>query len=600
MQVVILAAGMGKRLKYKTAEHTKSMVSILGKTFLEHSLDKLTQFDISRIIIVIGYCGNEIKQIIGDSYNNVPVIYVENKIYETTNNIYSLSLAKDYLYSEDTLLLESDLIYDAEIIQKLLQNPYPNLAVVDKYQAYMDGTVVKVNENDEITAFVSKEHFDYGEIDKYYKTVNIYKLSQSFLQNQYLPFLDAYCKAIGNNSYYEQVLKVLLSLEKKDLKVLRLEHEKWYEVDDLQDYDIAECLFCDGAEKLAKYAKRYGGYWRFSDLKDFCYLVNPYFPPKRLFEEMKNNFEDLLMNYPSGQAVQDNLIANTFDLDEEMVAVGNGAAELIKVLLSEMNGDVGIILPTFQEYPSRLSKLTKVHYFTPANADFSYSVEDLKNFARQIDILILINPDNPSGNFITKARLIELAEFYKMKNKTIVLDESFVDFSEELEENSLLHKDILKEFPNLILIKSISKSYGVPGLRLGIAASANIPLIKKLKINLPVWNINSYAEFFMQILNKYKDAYRQACRKISDNRTIFFHQLSKIPFLRPIPSQANYILCEVLAPYKADEICQELLKSDILIKNCQNKMGFNGRQYIRLAVKSKEDNNFLINVLEKL
>ncbi len=600
MQVVILAAGMGKRLKQKTQEHTKSMVPILGKTFLEHSLDKLTKFDISRIIIVIGYCGEEIKRVIGDSYNNVPVFYIENKIYKSTNNIYSLSLAKNYLCAEDTLLLESDLIYDVEIIQKLLQNPYPNLAVVDKYQSYMDGTVVKINQNDEIMEFVPKEHFDYKEVENYYKTVNIYKFSQSFLKNQYLPFLEVYCKTIGYNSYYEQVLKVLLSLEKKDLKVLRLEHEKWYEVDDLQDFDIAECLFCSNEDRMLRYEKRYGGYWRFADLKDFCYLVNPYFPSQQMIEEIKNKFENLLMNYPSGQKIQQNLMVNIFNLDEDMIAVGNGAAELISCLLSEINGRIGIILPTFQEYPMRVTKTSEVHYFLPKNSDFSYSVDDLKIFAQEIDTLILINPDNPSGNFIEKNDFLELVKFYKEHGKKIILDESFVDFSENLDDNSFLQKDILKEFPNLIVIKSISKSYGVPGLRLGLVASSDMLLVRKCRENLPIWNINSFAEFFLQILNKYKDAYRQACRKIADNRKIFFNQLAKIPFLRPIPSQANYILCEVLSPYRADKICMELLKSNIFVKNCQNKMGFDGSQYIRLAVKSQEENDFLICALEML
>jgi len=243
MQVVILAAGMGKRLKSKTKNHTKSMVEILGKTFLEHSLDKVTKHDISKIVIVIGYCGDEIKAVIGDNYNGVPGVYINNEVYATTNNIYSLYLAKDYLEKEDTLLLESDLIYEQKVIDDLISNPYPNLAVVAKYRNYMDGTVVKINENDEITAFISKEHFDFDEVKTYYKTVNIYKFSKDFLEHEYLPFLEAYCSTMGKNSYYEQVLKILLSLEKNSLRVLKLGDEKWYEVDDLQDYDIAECLF---------------------------------------------------------------------------------------------------------------------------------------------------------------------------------------------------------------------------------------------------------------------------------------------------------------------------------------------------------------------
>lgn len=598
MQVVILAAGMGKRLKNKTKSHTKSMVEILGKTFLEHSLDKLTKFDISRIIIVIGYCGDEIQEVIGNSYNNIPIIYIENKDYSTTNNIYSFYLTKAFLETEDTLLLESDLIYDSEIIQKLLSNSSPNLAVVDKFKPYMDGTVVKINEQDEIVAFIPKEHFDFNEVDKYYKTVNIYKFSKEFLVTSYIPFLEAYCKTMGNNAYYEQVLRVILSLEQHDLKVLKLNDEKWYEVDDLQDYDIAENVFCENIDtKLRKYHSRYGGYWRFSGLKDFCYLVNPYFPTKNMIDELKHSFVDLLINYPSGQSVEKLLVSNIFGINENHVLVGNGAAELINALIGELTGTVGIILPTFQEYPSRIKEGTSIRYYKPSSSDFSYGPDDLKEFSKEVDTLILINPDNPSGNFISKANLLELLEYFKSHNKNLVLDESFVDFSDESEINTLLVDEILNKYPNLIVIKSLSKSYGVPGIRLGILATSDKEILSKCYKNLPVWNINSFGEFFLQILNKHKKNYLKSCKKIASTREEFFEELLKIPFIRPIKSQANYILCEVLSPYTSAELCKKALEHNILIKDCQNKMGFDGKQYIRLAVKSKEENKDLIEIL---
>ena len=600
MQAIILAAGMGKRLKNKTAKHTKSMVEILGKTFLEHALDKLTQFNLSRIVLVIGYCGDEVRRVIGDTYNGVPVKYVENVDYAKTNNIYSLYLAHDYLVQEDTLLLESDIIFDASVIKRLLDNPYPNLAAVAKYKTYMDGTVVKINEKDEITAFIPKERFDYKEIDSYYKTVNIYKFSKDFLAKQYVPFLSAYCSAVGLHSYYEQVLKVLLSLEKRDLRVCILDTEKWYEVDDLQDYDIAENIFCDNLEEQAhKLHGRFGGFWRFDDLKDFCYLVNPYFPPKRMIEEMQNMFVPLLENYPSGQRVHKSLVENIWNISPDMVLVGNGAAELINAAMSTMTGRIGIILPTFQEYPARITNGEAV-YFKPNNADFSYNATDLKQFADKIDTLVLINPDNPSGNFIPYPELIDLIDFYKAHDKRILIDESFVDFAVGYDENSLLCQDILTKYPNLIVMKSISKSYGVPGLRLGIMASSNTDFIKKTQKNMPVWNINSFAEMFLQILNKYSSVYRDACQKIAQNRESMFNELSKISYLRPISSAANYILCEVKQPYTSKEITGKLLSHNFLIKDCSDKTGFDNKNYVRIAVKSDTDNDALISVLKQL
>ena len=598
MQAVILAAGMGKRLKSKTAEHTKSMVAILGKTFLEHSLDKLTQFNLSRIVLVIGYCGDEIRRVIGDAYNGIPVEYVENTEYATTNNIYSLYLARDYLAREDTLLLESDLIYEAAVIKRLLDNPYPNLAAVARYKTYMDGTVVKINDNNEITAFISKEHFDYTEIDQYYKTVNIYKFSKQFITDQYLPFLDAYCSVVGRHSYYEQVLKVLLSLERHDLRVCVLDTEKWYEVDDLQDYDIAEGMFCtDPAQRLQKYTRRFGGFWRFDELKDFCYLVNPYFPPMRMVSEMQCMFMPLMANYPSGQTVHKALIENIWDLPPEMVLVGNGAAELINAAAGTLTGRIGIISPTFNEYPARITN-GEIVYFKPNNADFAYTVDDLKRFASGIDALVLVNPDNPSGNFIKYDDLVDLIDFYNAANKRILVDESFVDFAVGYDENSLLRRDLLARYKNLIVMKSISKSYGVPGLRLGIMASGDTDFVAATQQKMSVWNINSFAEMFLQILNKYTGVYRDSCRHIARNRDWLFNELGNIPYLRPIPSGANYIMCQVLPPHTSAEICEKLLAYNILIKDLATKSGFDGKNYIRVAVKSESDNAELIEALK--
>lgn len=599
MQIIILAAGMGKRLGQKTKNHTKSMVKILGKTFLEHSLDKITKFNISRIIIVIGYCGNEIRKIIGNQYNNIPVFYVENKDYETTNNIYSLFLTKNYLQQEDTLLIESDLIYEESIIQKLLDTPFPNIAVVDKYKSYMDGTVVKINNQDEIIDIISKKHFVYTEIDLYYKTVNIYKLSKEFLKTEYIPFLEAYCSVMGKNSYYEDVIKVLLSLEKNSLKVLKLNGEKWYEVDDLQDYDIAETLFLENEKSLKKYYSLYGGYWRFDKLKDFCYLVNPYFPSKRLMEEMKYNFEKLISNYPSGQSVHKILASNLFHISKDYLLVGNGAAELINVLLGEITENVGIILPTFGEYFNKLHS-ANICFFTPNNPDFSYDLNDLLMYSEKVNTLVLINPNNPNGCFIHKRDILFLLNRLKQKNKQLILDESFIDFVNDDEDNTLLLDEILMEYRNLIIIKSISKSYGVPGLRLGILVTSNTDLLQKLYKKISVWNLNSFGEFFLQILSKYKSEYKDSCLKVINDREFFFKGLQKIKYLRPIESKANYILCEVLNRLKSSDLCQKLLSKGFLVKDCFGKKGMEDKQYVRIAVKTEKDNNDLLIALENL
>lgn len=200
-----------------------------------------------------------------------------------------------------------------------------------------------------------KKTFRYADIDDYYKTVNIYKFSKEFLRNSYVPFLEAYSKALGNNEYYEQVLRVITLLERCELKGLPLEGERWYEIDDIQDLDIAETIFAE-QDQLQRYQKRYGGYWRFPKLKDFCYLVNPYFPPQKMCEELQANFNVLLREYPSGMGVNTLVMAKNFGIRQDYVVVGNGAAEIIKALMEHSDGKMGVIYPTFEEYPNRNQK----------------------------------------------------------------------------------------------------------------------------------------------------------------------------------------------------------------------------------------------------
>ena len=200
---------------------------------------------------------------------------------------------------------------------------------------------------------------------------------------------------MGNNEYYEQVLRVITLLDKTDLKALPITTEKWYEIDDVQDLDIASALFADQpAERKKQYMRRYGGYWRFPGMLDFCYLVNPYFPSERMRDEMRANFDVLLTEYPSGMYVNSLLAGKCFNVQQHYMAVGNGAAELIKSLMEKAEGRLGVVYPTFEEYPNRIAK-ERIVAFTPQNRDLSYTVADLQHFFadKQISTLLLINPD---------------------------------------------------------------------------------------------------------------------------------------------------------------------------------------------------------------
>ena len=596
MQAIILAAGMGKRLKDLTKDNTKCMVKVNGITLIERMLHQIEKQNVSRIIIVIGYQGKKLVDFIESLGIRTPIIFIENQIYDKTNNIYSLALAKDLLCEDDTLLFESDIIFEDAVLDALVKDERDTLALVDKYQHWMDGTCLKLTDDDSIEAFITKYNFRYDEKESYYKTVNIYKFSKWFSSTYYVPFLEAYQKALGVNEYYEQVLRVIAMLDDHHLKGKRLSGQKWYEIDDKQDLDIAESIFTEDDEKRFELINnRYGGFWRYAQLKDFCYLVNPYFPPPHMKEEIKANFDILMTQYPSGMQVNSFLAAKNFSVQPKNIVVGNGAAELIKSLLSLKKGYIGFVRPTFEEYPNRCDPEMAVN-FIPDNPDFSYTADDLINFfdSRNIQCLTLINPDNPSGNYIPKADLMRLIEWSAEKGIGLIYDESFADFADE-ENNSLIDQKIIDSAPNLYVVKSISKSYGVPGLRLGVLVSGDLETIKYIKKDVSIWNINSFAEFYMQIEEKYRRDYQLALATFRKERKKFISKLSAVPGIRVIPSQANFVMAELSEDIPVEALQKELLRRyNILIKNLKAKTGGN---YIRLAVRNREDNAFLIDAL---
>jgi len=601
MQAIILAAGMGKRLKDLTKSNTKCMIQVNGVTLIERMLYQLERLHLSRIVIVVGYEGQKLIDYICSLEIQVPILYVNNPIFDKTNNIYSLALAKDWLCKEDTLLLESDLIFEDAVVEALLTDPRETLALVDKYESWMDGTCVKLSPDDDIEDFVPKSKFRYAEMNDYYKTVNIYKFGRDFSAKYYIPFLDAYQSALGENEYYEQVLRVIAMLDEPQIKAKRLNGQLWYEIDDIQDLDIAASMFMpDENQKVALLQKRYGGYWRYPQLLDFCYLVNPYFPPQKMIDEIKASFEKLLKQYPSGMYVNSLLAAKNFGISQDNILAGNGAAELIKAWMSSVSGKVGIIRPTFEEYGQRYKREELVVYW-PDNDDFRYTAEDLIDFFgdKEIRSLILINPDNPSGNYLSKAELLKLTAWTAENKITLLIDESFVDFAEE-EDSSMIQQHILDENRHLFVMKSISKSYGVPGLRLGVLASGNTDAIAEIKKDVAIWNINSFAEFYLQIEEKYVKEYLSALEKFRKERICYVNELVKIPGLRVIPSQANYVMAEVVTGMTASDLNSRLLvKHNILIKNLVAKIHQDGRQYIRLAIRTKEENNRLIEALNE-
>lgn len=593
LQAVILAAGMGKRLGKYTKEVTKGMVRVVGKTLLEHALDSLVE-KVDRVILVVGYKAEKVKEFLGNSYKGLTISYIDNPHYETTNNIYSLWLAAEEMKKDDTLLLESDVIFEREVIERLVKTDGEAVAVIHKFEDWMDGTVVILDDYGNIASFLDKSAIVWENSANYYKTVNIYKFSKEFFSKYYFPFLKAYVESNGYSSYYEVVLSLIAGLKNIKIKPLIIDGLKWYEIDTPEDLWSANVIFSDLDEKYELLKKSYGGYWRFPSLKDFCYLVNPYFPSESFLSRMKKNFENLITSYPSGRERIKHLLSEMFGVSHEMITAGNGASEIIKVLSEVIKGSFGMMIPTFEEYPNRIKNIITRK---PENDGFRYSEKDVIEFFEDVDNIVLINPDNPSGNFINREGILNILDSISGSGKSLILDESFVDFADPDKRFTMIVEDVLMKYPNLIVVKSISKSYGVPGIRLGVVATSNANLLRKVEENMPIWNINSFAEYFLQKMEPYKDEYKLACDLISKEREFLINELSKVEGIRVYPSQANFVLCRV---ENSQEIALKLLANDIFIKDCYGKLGIDKPKYIRLSIRNREDNKKLIESIKSV
>jgi histidinol-phosphate/aromatic aminotransferase/cobyric acid decarboxylase-like protein/choline kinase len=602
MQALILAAGMGKRLGKYTSDNTKCMLKVNGKTLIERAIEALVGAGINKLILVLGYKGENVKQFLLHDCDNpavkqIKLVFIDNPIYDKTNNICSLFLAIDEFKKEDTILLESDLIYEPELIKRIVEDEEPNLVSVAKYEQWMDGTVVKLNQDtNSIVEFIEKKDFNYRDIEKYYKTVNIYKFSKHFINKEFVPFLKAYIEAYGENEYYELILKIIAHLSRSSLKALDVSDLKWYEIDDSQDLDISTCLFSEGETKLNNLQKRFGGYWRFDELLDYCYLVNPYFPTKGLLNKINYFSQTLISEYPSGQKVNCICASRLFnDVDTNHLVVGNGAAELISTLGNILTGKMLLSKSVFNEYARCFNKC-KLHKLNLAKTNYSYDIDALKEALQNHDCLCIVNPDNPTGAFIKEKDMLSLLNQAKLQNKTIIFDESFIDFSEPDKRYTFITDDILNSFPNLIVIKSISKSYGVPGIRLGVLASSNEALIQEIKQKIPVWNINSYGEYFLQIANLYKNDYILSCDKIAEERKRMIKKLQEaLPKKCHVySSEANFLMVD-LGNIDSTKLAIELLNKKIFIKDLKTKDAFKNKNFIRLAVRTDKENDKLIH-----
>lgn len=597
MQAIILAAGRGIRLGQITDKVPKVLVEINGMSLIINQLDALSKYkEIDEIIIIVGYKKELIKRKIGNQYKGIKILYVENDKWETTNNIYSLWLALDFIKSS-FILMEGDIFFEHKLLDILFENKGKNIVLLSSYKSWMSGTVAEIGKKSEtIKRLISSSEQD-GDFDynNKYKTINVYSFEYEFFEKYLKPSLDLYVKT-NTKDYWELMLGVLIYLRIPNIYPYIVDNIKWYEVDDENDLDAASYLFADNIEKLEILSTVHGGLWRYNIL-DFCYLVNPYFPSKQLYTEISQNIQQLAQNYPSGQQKICKLLSMWFkgeNIDQNNLIVGNGASELIRIINRHLVKRITIPVPTFNEYEDLRNE--QKNYFQ-LNEEDGFRLDP----DRYIDTVkksnsnfaLIINPNNPTGNIYDKENIIKIIENLKSLDG-IIIDESFINFSGG---NSNSIQSLVTEYPNLVIVHSIGKEFGVLGLRLGYMLTSNQSILKKVRDHIPIWNVNSVAEKYLELFPKYKKQFEESVNNIIEDREWLYNELRKIDFLKTFPSHANFFLCKILDGKNGRDLTIELLKNDIYIKDCSNKTSLNDK-FIRVAVRSRTDNEALIRALK--
>lgn len=585
MTAVILAAGIGRRMHPLSDTCHKALLPIGDATILGRTLDALRSHGVDDIVIVTGHRAADIRAFVAERFRSLAVRFVHNERFASTNNIVSLSLAIDALsLDQDVLLIECDLLFEPEVLGPLFRPGRGNVALLDRYRAGMDGTVVSVE--DEVITGVYPPHLqgpNFSYADKF-KTLNIYRFDRDFCRSTLRPLLSCYANLIDGNCYYELVLGMLVNMQRQRIEAEIVPERSWAEVDDPNDLASARFQF-EPQSRPAILDRAFGGHWNFG-LTDFSYLANVHFPTDAMVAAMRQALPDLLRSYGSSQPILNEKLAYVCGGRAERIQALHGASQIYP-LLPELVGDRPVLIPapTFGEYPRVLPR-AGCYPDVPG-----IELDAVEAMLPKDGVLVVVNPNSPTGTVVATDAIWRIAT--TRPDVLLLVDESFLPFSSE---PSLIRRLEADPLPNVAVLTSLSKSMGVPGLRLGFLYSANARLLQRVGGALPVWNLSSLAEFFLELLLKYRSEFDESLRRTRRDRDEFADLLRQVPVVEEVyPSGGNFLLVRLAGgdPIVAAALRTRLLTEQrIEIKDVSAKMGKMGSTapFLRLAVRGAEDN----------
>ena len=595
-----MAAGVGSRLRPFTDEQPKCLVPVNSVPVLVNALTHLANAGVRETIIVVGHLKEKIFERVGTRFQGMEIRYVESERYATTNNIYSLWLAREHL-NEDILLLEADIFFEQELIDRLVSAKGENQAAVARHQPWMIGTVARVDEQGRIEALV--ESRDQGADFEYsgtLKTVNIYRFGGDFLRKCFLPYLDSAIAAGNVGDYHEAVLSELCGQDGVDLSAVLCDDVRWIEVDNQDDLTAANYLFANQEQRYEYISSLHGDYWRYN-FADHSLLYNLHFPPKALLDDIAAHLGNLVLNYPSGQNILAGLMGTLIDQAPERIVVGNGASELIKVIGRRLKRRLMVAVPSFNEW---VNAVPEEYVVESALEPPSFRL-DVDRFVRDAsdcgaDIAVVVNPNNPTSLAVPKTEVIRLTEQLAERDILLIVDESFIDFTEDTRSGSMAPE--IERYRNLAIIKSLSKCYGIGGLRLGYLLTDDNQFADAVREEIPIWNINGFAEMFLRLAARYRKEFARSCELARKDRDALYRGLGTIVGLTAYRPDANFVLCRLPdGAMSGPELTRRLfIEDNILVKHCAGKTMPEADRYVRIASRTEAENQALIEALRRI
>lgn len=343
---------------------------------------------------------------------------------------------------------------------------------------------------------------------------------------------------------------------------------------------------------------------------DACFLSNPY--ATNLFMDYlqgelidSKELRKTLEFYPSQNAVIAEHLAQILDIDSRCIFVSNGAIEAIQAILHNFAQDKIIVnIPTFSSYYEFVTPQTKVIYYElPKENDYRLSVESYIDFVKKHkpQSVIIINPNNPNGDYLPLDSMREILQNLSFV-ENVIIDESFLHFAyEDSSFTPISYISLFKEYHNVILLKSMSKDFGIAGVRAGYAIINQAKVAELLK-NGYLWNSNGLSEFFFKIYarQEFREKYEIVRKDYITQTQDFFANLSKIKDIKVYPSKANFALLELINDTtSSDFVIKMLLRYGIYTRTCNDKIGLNG-EFVRLASRTKSENETIINAIKDL